>query len=363
MQVPLLDLQALHQPLRQPLVQALERVVDSGQFIGGPEVEAFETELAHYCGVAHAVAMSSGTDALLALLMSLDLEPGAEVITTPFSFVATSGCLARLGLKAVYVDIDPSTYNIDAEAVARAVGANTAGILCASLFGQCANLSRLEDIAQAAGVWLIDDAAQALGAEHYGQRSGQIGLAATTSFFPAKNLGGIGDGGAVMCSDPELAERLRHIRNHGAARPYSHDLLGGNFRLDALQAAALRVKLPYLDSWLEQRRAQAHRYDQALARHSWISAPRTAPGNWHSYNQYVVRVPETRRDELRNLLSRRGIATAVYYPSGLHEQPCFKHWGYHTGDFPHTELASREVLALPLLGIDCDAVIAALQEA
>lgn len=363
MQVPLLDLQALHQPLRPALLQAMQRVVDSGQFIGGTEVEGFEAELARYCGVPHAVAMSSGTDALLALLMSLDLAPGAEVITTPFSFVATSGCLARLGLKAVYVDIDPITYNIDAEAVACAISSNTVGILCASLFGQCANLSRLEDLAQAAGIWLVDDAAQALGAKHHGQRSGQIGLAATTSFFPAKNLGGLGDGGAVMCSDPELAQRLRHIRNHGSARPYSHDLLGGNFRLDALQAAALRVKLPYLDGWLEQRRAQAHRYDQALSKHSWIRTPSTAAGNWHSYNQYVVRVPEARREELRTLLSRRGIASAVYYPSGLHEQPCFQHWGYRTGDFPQTELAAREVLALPLLGIDGDMVVAALKEA
>lgn len=363
MQVPLLDLQAIHRPLSHALLHALERVLNSGQFIGGPEVEAFESELARYCGVPTTVAMSSGTDALLALLMALDLDPGDEVITTPFSFVATSGCLARLGLRAVYVDIDPLSYNMDAEQVSSVIGPRTVGILCASLFGQCANLSRLEEIAQAAGIWLIDDAAQSLGAEHHGQRSGQIGLAATTSFFPAKNLGGLGDGGAVLCADPALAQRLRHIRNHGSVRPYSHDLLGGNFRLDAMQAAALRVKLPFLDSWLAQRRAQAHRYDQVLSRHPWITPPRTAPGNWHSYNQYVVRVPAARRNELRNQLSRLGIATAVYYPSGLHEQPCFRHWGYATGDFPHTELATQEVLALPVLGNDGQRVIAALQEA
>lgn len=335
MKIPLLDVNAQNQPLRDPILAAMARVLDTGNFILGAEVEAFEKELAAALGVRRAVGVSSGTDALLVALMALGVGPGDEVVTTPFSFYATVGCIARLGATPAFADIDPATFNLDPQAAAAACGPRTRALIPVHLFGRPAQLSSVP-------VPLVEDAAQAIGACKV------AGLASCLSFFPSKNLGALGDGGAVLTDDEAFADKVAILRVHGSKPKYTHHLVGGNFRLDALQAAILRVKLSRLSDWTQARRRNADRYRRIFAGTSGLPAdlvlPADAPG--HIYNQFVVRAP--RRDALRAHLTAAGIGTEVYYPLALHLQPCFAHLGLRAGAFPHAERATQEVLALPI---------------
>ncbi len=346
--IPLLDMEAQNGPLEGELEAAFRRVLKSGHFIQGPDVAALEREVAAKVGVDHAVGVSSGTDALLAAMMALDVGPGDEVITTPFTFFATAGCIARLGAKPVFVDIDPETFNIDVAAVERAIGPRTKAVIPVHLFGRAADMARLGPLCEAAGVPVIEDAAQALGATTDRGAVGGLGAMGCFSFFPSKNLGGFGDGGIVTTRDANLAERLRVLRAHGSKPKYFHAIIGGNFRLDTIQAALLRVKLPLLDRYSEARRRNAERYGALFSAAglppSRLRTPSVVPG--HVFNQYVVRTD--RRDSLAEHLKARGIDTAIYYPLALHRQKCFEHLGLGEGSLPHAEQASREVLALPV---------------
>jgi dTDP-4-amino-4,6-dideoxygalactose transaminase len=351
MQVPMLDLQAQYRPIRDAIIDVVTRVCDSQRFIMGPEVEGMERELAAYLGVAHAVGVSSGTDALLLAMMALGIGPGDEVITSTYSFFATAGCVARLGATPVFVDIDPVTYAIDPAATAAAVTARTRAIIPVHLYGQSADLDPLLGIAARAGVPVIEDAAQAIGATYKGRMVGGFGRAGCFSFFPSKNLGAFGDGGLVTTNDDTLAASLRRLRVHGADRQYYHQVIGGNFRLDALQAAVLRVKLPHLTGWTEARRRNAARYGELFAEFGLtgrVTLPASAPDRYHIYNQYVVRVPD--RDAVKANLESRQIGCAIYYPVPFHEQACFAYLGYRAGQFPHAERAARETIALPVYG-------------
>ena len=338
MRVPTLDLRAQHARIRGEIEAALARVFESQRFILGPEVAAFERELATYCGAGHAVGLSSGTDALLAALMALGVGPGDDVVTSPYSFFATAGAIWRLGARPVFADIDPATFNLDPEATRRALTPRTRAVIVVHLFGQCAELPELGDIP------IVEDAAQAIGARLGDRRAGALGRIGCFSFFPSKNLGGAGDGGAVTTDDPALAERVRALRSHGAIVKYHHELVGGNFRLDELQAAVLRVKLRHLDRWIEERRAHAAAYRADLGRLRGVTPP--AERHFHTYNQLVVRA--ARRDALAEHLRRREIETAIYYPRPLHLQPCFAGLDLPAGRFPVAEAASRETLALPI---------------
>jgi len=351
MQVPMLDLQAQYRPIREAILDVVTRVCDSQRFILGHEVEAMERDLAAYLGVAHAVGVSSGTDALLLAMMALGIGPGDEVITSTYSFFATAGCVARLGAKPVLVDIDPATYNIDPAAAAAAVTSRTRAIIPVHLYGQSADLDPLVDTARRAGVPLIEDAAQAIGARYKGRTVGGFGRVGCFSFFPSKNLGAFGDGGLVTTDDDTVAASLRRMRVHGADRQYYHQVIGGNFRLDALQAAVLRVKLPHLAAWTEARRVNAGRYARLFAEAGLtdrVGLPETAPDRHHIFNQYVVRVPD--RDAVKAHLEARNVGCAIYYPVPFHEQACFAYLGHRTGQFPHAERAARETLALPIYG-------------
>jgi dTDP-4-amino-4,6-dideoxygalactose transaminase len=333
--VPLLDLNAQNAPLRDEIVQAISRVVDGGTFILGSELEAFERELAAALGVGHAIGVSSGTDALLVTLMALGVGPGDEVVTTPLSFYATVGCIVRLGARPVFADIDPVSFNLDPGAAEAAVGPRTRAVIPVHLFGRPASLPRT-------AVPIVEDAAQSIGA------CPLRGIASCLSFFPSKNLGAFGDAGAVLCRTTDLADKILLRRTHGARPKYVHQVVGGNFRLDALQAAVLRAKLPHLPAWTQRRQANADRYRRLFSTVPGIPAelrlPEPAPG--HIYNQFVIRT--SRRDGLREYLSQRGVGTEVYYPVPLHLQPCFTDLGYQKGDFPHAEKATEEVLALPI---------------
>jgi dTDP-4-amino-4,6-dideoxygalactose transaminase len=349
MGVPLLDLQAQYAPLRDEILAAIARVADSQRFIGGPEVEAFEREIADDLGVAHAVGLSSGTDALLVALMALGIGPGDEVITPTFSFFATAGCVTRVGAIPRFVDIDPATFNLDAAAVADALTARTRAIIPVHLYGQCADMDPLLDLARRSGIAVIEDAAQAIGATYKGRQAGAMGTAGCFSFFPSKNLGAFGDAGLLTTNDDALAREARLLRNHGAEPKYIHQRIGGNFRLDAIQAAVLRVKRPHLAGWSEARRRNAGRYDRLFAASgAAVGLPARAPDRRHIFNQYVVRVPA--RDAVREALAARGIGTEVYYPVPFHLQPCFAPLGYREGDFPAAEAAAADVLALPIYG-------------
>ena len=350
-QVPMLDLQAQYRPIRDAIIDVVTRVCDSQRFIMGPEVEGMERDLAAYLGVTHAVGVSSGTDAILLAMMALGIGPGDEVITSTYSFFATAGCVARIGATPVFVDIDPVTYNIDSAATAAAVTSRTRAIIPVHLYGQSADLDPLLEIAKRAGVPLIEDAAQAIGATYKGRMVGGVGRVGCFSFFPSKNLGAFGDGGLVTTNDDALAASLRRLRVHGADRQYYHQVIGGNFRLDALQAAVLRVKLPHLAGWTEARRRNAARYDELFADAGLtgrVTLPVAAPHCRHIFNQYVIRVP--RRDAVKAHLESRQVGCAIYYPVPFHEQACFAYLGYGTGQFPHAELAARETLALPIYG-------------
>jgi dTDP-4-amino-4,6-dideoxygalactose transaminase len=340
---------AQNAPLMPEIRAAFDRVATSGQFILGEEVEAFEREIAGYLGVKHAVGVSSGTDALLAALMVLGIGEGDEVVTTPFSFFATAGCIARLGARPVFVDIDPVTFNLDAAKLEAAIGPRTKAVLPVHLFGQPCAPGAIQEIAARRGIPVIEDAAQAIGAKSATGPIGGVGQLGCFSFFPSKNLGAFGDGGLVTAMDDELASKTKILRAHGGKPKYYHAVIGGNFRLDAVQAAILRVKLPHLDKWAAERRSNAARYTELFGKRGLpnevLSTPRaTEPG--HVWNQYTIRTPK--RDALRKHLQERRIGTEVYYPVPLHLQKCFAYLGYQPGSMPVAEKACNEVLALPL---------------
>jgi dTDP-4-amino-4,6-dideoxygalactose transaminase len=344
--VPLLDLKAQYASIKEEVRCAIDRVLESQRFILGPEVESLEREIAAYCGCSYGVGVSSGTDALLVALMAIDLKPGDEVITTPYSFFATAGAVVRLGAKPVFVDIDRRTYNIDPAQIESRISNRTRAIIPVHLFGQMADMPAITEIATRRGLYVIEDAAQAIGAELNGNRAGSPGHLGCFSFYPSKNLGGVGDGGMVTTNDKNLAERVRLLRNHGCRQKYHSDLPGGNFRLDELQAAVLRVKLKYLEGWTEGRRRNAAFYRESFPKTGGIELPHESPDSRHIYNQFVIR--SNRRGELMAHLKQEGIGCEIYYPASLHLQACFIEAGYRNGDFQVSETASRESLALPI---------------
>ena len=341
--IPLLDLTAQYATIRDEIRSAVDRVLESQRFILGPEVEAFEREIADYCGCAHAIGVSSGTDALLVVLMALGIGPGDEIITPAYSFFATAGAIARLGATPVFVDIDPDTYNVDPTKIESRITPRTKAILPVHLFGQMAEMDQILRIAARYRLPVIEDAAQAIGSEQRGRRASAVGEAGCLSFFPSKNLGGAGDGGMVTTNNAELSDRVRMLRNHGFRTRYDNELLGGNFRLDAIQAAVLRVKLRHLDQWTEGRRRNAAEYRKRMP--PGVGLPKESIGR-HIYNQFVIR--HARRDALMDLLKKEQIGCEVYYPIPLHMQTCFKSLGHRPGDFPASEQAARESLALPI---------------
>ncbi len=347
--VPLLDLKAQYAPIREEIRAKVDEVMDNQAFILGPEVKAFEEEMAAYCGARHAVGVSSGTDALIIALMALGVGPGDEVITSPFTFFATAGSISRVGATPVFVDIERETFNIDPGAIGAAVTDKTKAIMPVHIFGQCVDMDPVNSLAQEHNLAVIEDAAQAIGSEYKGHRAGSLGTAGCFSFFPSKNLGGFGDGGLVTTNDDTLAEKITLLRMHGAHSGYLHDMVGGNFRLDALQAAVLRIKLRHLDSWTDGRRRNAddyrRRFGEAGLAGNEIKLPVEIMDR-HIYNQYVIRAKD--RDSLRNHLAELKVGNAIYYPLPLHLQECFAHLGYAEGDFPVSEDAAKEVLALPV---------------
>jgi dTDP-4-amino-4,6-dideoxygalactose transaminase len=362
--VPLLDLKTQFASIRTDVLEAIARVCDSQQFVLGPEVEHLERTLAARIGVDHAIGVSSGTDAILAALMALDVGPGDEVVTPTYSFFATAGCVWRLGAKPVFVDIDPATFNVVAEAVERAISPRTKAVLPVHLYGQMADMDPLLGVARRHGIALIEDACQAIGALDKGRQAGSLGEVGCFSFFPTKNLGGFGDGGLVTARDAALGARIRLLRGHGATRKYFHDEVGGNFRLDALQAAVLSVKARHLDEWTAGRRRNAERYrhlfEEAAGRGAFalveagsipvaprgMALPFVRPDAFHVFNQYVIRASD--RDALREWLTAHGVGTEIYYPVPFHLQRCFASLGHQRGDFPVAEAAASDSLALPI---------------
>lgn len=356
MQVPLLDLKAQFSHIRGEIKTAIDEVIESQSFILGPKVEALENEVAAYSGTNYAIGVSSGTDALLVALMALEVGPGDEVITTPFTFFATAGVIARMQAIPVFVDIDPVTFNIDPKQIERAISKRTKAIIPVHLFGQCANMDPILTVARDQGIPVVEDAAQSIGAEYRSKKAGSMGTAGTFSFFPSKNLGCFGDGGMVVTNDASLAEKIRCLRHHGAKKSYDHPMIGGNFRLDALQAAVLSVKLRYLDGWSAARRENAKYYDRrfresGLIESGSVESPAAAyhnggDKNYHIYNQYTLRAKN--RDGLQSHLKEAGVGSAIYYPIPLHLQGCFKGLGYVVGSFSASERAAEEVLSIPV---------------
>jgi dTDP-4-amino-4,6-dideoxygalactose transaminase len=346
MKVKLLDLQEQYMSIRGEVRRVLDEVCDAQDFILGPRVERFEQNLAAYCQTKYAIGVSSGTDALLCSLMALGVGPEDEVICPAFTFFATAGSIARLGAKPVFADIDPATFNIAPEQVKEKLTDKTKAIMPVHLFGQLADMEAINDIARQREIPVIEDAAQAIGAKRNGKPACAHGFVGCLSFYPTKNLGGFGDGGAICTSDEAFAEKSRLLRVHGSGtKTYYHKFVGGMFRLGAIQAAVLDIKLKRLDSWHEGRRRNAALYDKLLAG-SKVMTPRIDEGNWSIYNQYVVRVQN--RDAVKTKLADAGIGSAVYYPVPLHLQECFAYFGHKAGDFPESERACREVLALPV---------------
>ncbi|MBI1797936.1 MAG: DegT/DnrJ/EryC1/StrS family aminotransferase [Candidatus Eisenbacteria bacterium] len=345
MTVPLLDLKAQYADIKTEMDAAVHRVLDSARFIGGPEVSGLEEEVARYSQCAHAIGCASGTDALLLALRALDVGPGDEVVTGAYSFFASAGAVVNAGATPVFVDIDPASYNMDAHRLEAAITPRTKAVIAVHLYGQCSDLTAISAVCEKRNVWLIEDAAQAIGSEWEGRRAGSVGDLGCFSFFPSKNLGAAGDGGMVTAQDAALADRVRLLREHGARPKYYHALVGTNSRLDAVQAAILRVKLKHLDRWSEARARNAALYDQ-LFEGARVGRPYRDPRGRHIYNQYVIRVAG--RDALRQHLGERGIGTEVYYPVPLHRQQCFATLGYGEGDMPQAEAAARETLALPI---------------
>jgi len=366
MQVPLLDLRAQYAPLRARIEQAIREVCDSQRFVLGPRVAQLERDLAKYSQTKHAIGMSSGTDALLVALMALDIGPGDEVITSPYTFFATGGVVARLGARPVFCDIDPQTFNLAPTAVAtfieescesrggQLVNRRTGGVVRAlmpvHLYGQVAEMDALLGIANQHALYVVEDAAQAIGAVLAdGRRAGSIGSIGCLSFFPTKNLGAFGDAGMCTTNDPVLAQKLQILRVHGGEPKYYHAVIGGNFRLDELQAAVLVIKLEHLDDWTAARQRNAAHYTEAIASaklEELVTVPTVLPGARHIFNQYVIRAE--RRDELRAHLLERGVGTEIYYPLALHRQQCFAYLGHRPDEFPNAVCASEETLALPI---------------
>jgi dTDP-4-amino-4,6-dideoxygalactose transaminase len=349
--VPLCDIQAQYRGLSSEIDAAVLRVLGSGQAILGPEVAAFEQETATFCGAAHGVGCGSGTDALVLALRALDIGPGDEVIVPPFTFFATASAVVRIGAKPVFVDIDPVTFNIDPNQVEAKLTPQTRAIIPVHLFGQCCDMDAIWEVAEENQLYVVEDAAQSFGSEYRGQRCGTLGVVCCLSFYPTKNLGALGDAGLVTTSDPTIDKKLRALRVHGSEVKYYHKYVGYNMRLDAVHAAVLRVKLPHVPAWLDARAAAAKRYDElieASALHGFMRRPVAQPERRHTFNQYVIRVPSTHRDPLVKHLKDCGVGAEVYYPLSLHQQECFKFLGYRTGDFPTSEQAAGEVLALPM---------------
>ena len=353
MNVPLLDLKAQYAGLREETQKVLNEILESQYFIGGPYVAKLEEAVAQYSGTAEAVGVSSGTDALLAALMALgvyrsplDMGPVDEVIIPTYTFFATAGCVWRAGARPVFADIDPDTYNIDVDSLESKITPQTKAIIPVHLYGQCADMEKVSAIAKKHGLAVIEDGAQAIGASRNGVKVGNFGNCAGLSFFPSKNLGGLGDGGMIVTNDSTLAQKLREIRNHGMEPKYYHKHVGGNFRLDAMQAAGISVKLPHLDKWGEMRRRNASVYDAGFEDVEEIKRPVIKNGNRSIYNQYVISVPN--RDALMAHLKEKGIGCEIYYPLPLHMQECFAKLGYRKGDFPRAEYAAEHTLALPI---------------
>jgi dTDP-4-amino-4,6-dideoxygalactose transaminase len=357
MGVPLLDLKAHHEPLHKEVMAAIEQTFRSQAFILGPEVGKLEERVASYCQTQFGIGVSSGTDALLIALMAIGVGPGDEVITSPYSFFATAGAVARLGAKPVLVDIDPGTYNIDPSKIGKAITSKTKAMIPVHLYGQCADMAPIHDLAHRHNLKVIEDAAQAIGSEyHDGRRAGSMGTVGCLSFFPSKNLGALGDGGMVVTNDQELAERIKVLRVHGGKPKYYHKLIGGNFRLDTIQAAVLNVKLNYLDDWTRRRQENAQRYESlfqqsGLVQKGKVRLPEPVYRNsgvkhYHIYNQFVLRVEK--RDDLMGFLKQKGIGTEIYYPVPFHLQECFRYLGHKEGDFPESERAAKEIIAIPI---------------
>jgi dTDP-4-amino-4,6-dideoxygalactose transaminase len=349
--IPLCDVQTQYRELRPQLEEALQRVLESGQVILGPEVAALEREVAAYCGTNYGVGCSSGTDALLLALAAAGIGPGDEVIVPTFTFFATVGSVCRLGARPVFVDIDPTTYNLDPLQIESKVTPRTRAILVVHLFGQCTDMEPIWRIAERHDLLVLEDAAQALGAEYQGKRAGSLGAIGCLSFYPSKNLGAFGDAGLTVTSDPEWARRMACLRVHGMEPRYHHQLLGWNARIDAVQAALLRVKLPHLERWLAGRQEAARRYDRLIEEcrlGHFLQRPLAMPNRRHTYNQYVVRVARGERDGLMRYLKAEQIGCEIYYPIPMHLQECLSHLGYRPGDFPASEEAARTVLALPM---------------
>ena len=345
----MLDLKAQYAQVQAEVEAALARVIASQHFINGPDVEAMEAEVAAYCGARHCVGVSSGSDALLVALMALDVGPGDEVVTTPYTFFATAGAIARLGARPVFVDIDPATFNIDPAGLEAALTPRTRALIPVHLFGQCAEMDPILAVARQHNLPVIEDAAQAIGAEYKGRRAGSMGTAGCFSFFPSKNLGALGDGGAVTMNDTALYEKVKLLRGHGSHPKYYHKVVGGNFRLDTIHAAVLRVKLKYLDGWTEGRQAGAQFYTERFASCGLQGRVAVTPPvvqSRHIFNQYVVRFED--REGVREYLKKHKIGTEIYYPVPMHLQECFAYLGYRRGDFPESERAADTTLALPM---------------
>ncbi len=349
--VPLCDLQTQYHELQAELTRAVNRVLASGHVILGPEVSALEKEVARYCGTGYAVGCGSGTDALLLALQALDIGPGDEVILPPFTFFASAGTVARAGARPVFADIDAATFNLDPLQVENKITRRTKAIMVVHLFGQCADMEPLWRIAERHDLPIIEDAAQAFGAEYQRKRTGTLGAMGCFSFYPSKNLGAYGDAGMVVTNDPDWAARLAALRVHGMEVKYYHKYLGWNARLDALQAALLRVKLPHVERWVQARQEVAHQYDALIDEFHlghFLMRPVVRPNRRHVFNQYVVRVADNQRDDLIRHLRAAHIGCEIYYPLALHQQECLAYLGYRHGDFPTSEEACRQVLALPM---------------
>jgi dTDP-4-amino-4,6-dideoxygalactose transaminase len=344
-----LDLEQQFKQIRTEVVRAVTEVLESQRFVLGPEVEQFEREIANYLGCRFAIACASGTDALILALLALGVGPGDEVITTPFTFVATASAITRAGAVPVFADIDPNTYNLDPARLEAAVSSKTRAIIPVHLFGLAADMQPIMEVAMKHGIPAVEDAAQAIGASYHGANLGTIGAMGCFSFFPSKNLGGAGDGGLVTTNGSGYADRLRLLRVHGSPRRYEYEVLGMNSRLDALQAAILRVKLKYLNNWTEQRRCNAELYRKLLSQcegNGCLVLPREPHGTHHVYNQFTIRCRE--RDALCQHLRQEGIPTEIYYPHPLHLQPAFRYLGYKEGSMPQAESMAREVVSLPV---------------
>ena len=349
MNVPLLDLQTQYLRLQPEIMKIIGEVCAKQSFILGAYVEQFENTLAKFIGTQHAVGVASGSDALLLSLMELDIQPGDEVITVPFTFFASTGVISRLHARPVFVDVSPDTFNLDPMQLAETITPRTKAILPVHLFGQCANMESINEVGGNHGIPVIEDACQAIGATRNGTRAGAFGRTGCFSFFPSKNLGAFGDGGLISTHDAQVAERLRLLRVHGSRSEYHHHLIGMNSRLDALQAAVLQVKFQYLADWTTKRQNNAGRYRQLFQEHGLddrVILPMVEPGNVHVYNQFTIRTPM--RDALSAYLTEQNIGNRIYYPVPLHLQECYEMLGYHKGDFPVTEQAAKEVLSLPI---------------